>query len=35
MNEKPGELIPLVWDGKPEAYYVKGHIDKGDRKSVV
>jgi len=26
MKEKPGEIILLCWDGKPDAYYVKGHV---------
>ncbi len=29
MREKPGQLIHLQWEGNPEAYYVKGHGDKG------
>ena len=26
MNEAPGELIALIWDGRPDAYYVNGHV---------
>jgi len=25
-----GEYIPLVWDGRPDAYYFKGHISHWD-----
>lgn len=35
MKEKQGELIDLIWEGNPEAYYVKGHIDKGVAVTVV
>jgi hypothetical protein len=35
MKEKIGELIKLEWDGRPDAYYVKGHIDKGEAVTVV
>lgn len=30
MKEKIGEPINLIWDGKPDAYYVKGHVDKDE-----
>ena len=35
MKEKQDDLIHLCWDGNPDAYYVKGHIDKGMAVSVV
>ena len=22
-----GEYMPLVWDGQPDAFYIKGHVD--------
>ena len=24
-----GEVLPLVWDGDPVEYYVRGHVDRG------
>jgi hypothetical protein len=26
MREKDGEVIYMVWDGRREAYYIKGHV---------
>lgn len=25
-----GEYMPLVWDGQPDAFYVKGHVNTKD-----
>jgi len=26
MKEKDGEYIYLIWDGRKEAFYIKGHV---------
>jgi len=26
MKAAEGEYIPLIWDGKPDAYYIRGHV---------
>lgn len=30
MSFIEGEYIPLIWDGKPDAYYIKGHVSHED-----
>jgi hypothetical protein len=30
MKEKDGTYIALMWDGKPETYYIRGHILKNE-----
>lgn len=30
-----GEYINLVWDGPPDAYYVKGHVSNEDGKEAL
>ena len=27
MRYEDGEYMPLVWDGQPDAFYIKGHVD--------
>ena len=27
MKLEDGEYMPLVWDGQPDAFYIKGHVD--------
>jgi len=31
----PGELIPLIWEGDPDALYVYGHVDAATFKAAV
>jgi len=30
MKIVEGEYIPLIWDGRPDAHYIKGHISHDD-----
>lgn len=35
MREKNGELIQLYWEGRPDGYYVKGHVSDAEAVSAV
>lgn len=35
MKEKHGEIIDLMWDGKPFAYYIKGYVDKAEAAAII
>jgi hypothetical protein len=30
MKEKDGTYMALYWDGKPEAYFIRGHVLKNE-----
>ncbi len=30
MRYNDGEIIDLSWDGRPDAYYIKGHVSHED-----
>ena len=30
MRVVEGEYIPLIWDSRPDAYYIKGHLSHDD-----
>lgn len=35
MKTKEGEYIPLIWDGDPEYFYVRGHVPLQEAKAVI
>ena len=35
MREKTGELIDLIWDGKPDGYYIRGHVGIDEAKNAM
>ena len=32
---KDGEYIPLVWEGRPDAYYIKGNVSREDGINIL
>lgn len=34
-NRKDGDYIPLTWDGGPDAYYVRGHIELPEALNII
>ncbi len=30
-----GDYMPLIWDGQPDAFYIKGHVNTKDGWSIL